>query len=247
MTVNARDESTQAGACMLGEDATFTGQIEGRDVTILGRFKGKLQLLGRLKIGRNARVEAEVRAVTVEINGEFVGDIKARSLVFGETARARGTFISERLGMREGASVSGSFPPPESSDKEGAAPTLVARSTPSGNAPQKEALVSHTAAPVVPASSPPILPGEKATPMTSASREPTSPSMASETSAPSTEAAVATPPTPESNSPTPEKSGSTEENRVARNDKEKKPEASPAPQKRPDASDSVNESPVGRG
>src|SRR5262249_29115584 len=90
-----------------GEDTTLSGRMSGQDVTVLGRFEGDLQLRGVLRIGRKGRVKAVVRARAVEVEGEFDGEIRAASLVFGETARAKGTFLAERLAIREGALVDG--------------------------------------------------------------------------------------------------------------------------------------------
>ncbi|MBN2369753.1 MAG: polymer-forming cytoskeletal protein [Vicinamibacteria bacterium] len=233
MPVDVKDNLTHAGACVLGEDATFTGRLEGRDVTILGRFKGTLQILGRVRIGRNARVEADVQAAMVEINGEFVGDVKTQSLVFGETARARGVFHAKRLGMKEGASVTGSFPPVESAVKENAAPFVAGRAMPAGKGLPKEALApAETIAFQKPA--PAAAPSDKVKPTDSESSKPSS-SPAAMASASSNAAVVETQQPSETVASTLTQASSTETPQVVQNDNEKRPEASPPPPETPES------------
>jgi cytoskeletal protein CcmA (bactofilin family) len=92
----------------LGREATFTGRMTGSSLNVLGQLEGELELSGGLRVAQGGRVKATVKAGMVEIHGEFDGEIRAGTLVFGETARARGTFLSEKLSVREGAVVEGS-------------------------------------------------------------------------------------------------------------------------------------------
>ena len=112
----------------LTEDAAFTGSWRGDELIVQGRIEGELNITGWVRIGRSGRVEGNVKARSVEVNGGFKGDIKAQLIVFGETARAQGTFASERLVVKEGSVVDGAFeqtppaPPPAEPVKGGAAP-----------------------------------------------------------------------------------------------------------------------------
>ena len=72
----------------IDKQADFEGKLAGKDARILGRFKGELQLSGRLTIGDESRVEAKVKADAAEIGGEFKGDISVRSLVQTTTDRS---------------------------------------------------------------------------------------------------------------------------------------------------------------
>ena len=93
----------------VGTDATFTGQVRGERLTVLGTFEGEATLKSTMTVGPQGRVKATVRADMVEVRGEFEGEIGAKSLVFGETARAKGVFRADRLTIREGAVVNGAF------------------------------------------------------------------------------------------------------------------------------------------
>jgi cytoskeletal protein CcmA (bactofilin family) len=87
----------------LSADLTVTGTISGQDLAVLGHFEGELRLAGQLRTGGSSRVKAVVKALAVEIEGEFEGEVRAESLRLAPTARARGTFVAKRLVIEEGA------------------------------------------------------------------------------------------------------------------------------------------------
>jgi cytoskeletal protein CcmA (bactofilin family) len=89
----------------IDKQADFEGKLAGKDARILGRFKGELQLSGRLTIGDESRVEAKVKADAAEIGGDFKGDISVRSLVLLEKARVEGTIDAQVLSVKEGAQL----------------------------------------------------------------------------------------------------------------------------------------------
>jgi cytoskeletal protein CcmA (bactofilin family) len=87
----------------LSADLNVTGTISGQDLDVLGHFEGELRLAGKLRTGGASRVKAVVKAKSVEIEGEFEGEVRADSLHLAPTARARGTFVATRLVIEEGA------------------------------------------------------------------------------------------------------------------------------------------------
>jgi cytoskeletal protein CcmA (bactofilin family) len=87
--------------------ADVEGTLRGKDAHVLGRFRGQIELSGRLVLGEGARVEARVTADVVEIAGDFKGDLKARSLTLLEKGRLDGTVDAQRLAVREGAMLNG--------------------------------------------------------------------------------------------------------------------------------------------
>jgi cytoskeletal protein CcmA (bactofilin family) len=135
--MNAHDVS------VLGEDASLSGRIKGQDLMILGAFEGELMLTGRLHLGPKARVNAKVRAEAVEIEGAFEGEIRAKALAFAATAQARGLFLADRLGIRDGAVVEGAFNLAGESDAR-PAPRVEAQriEPPKPEAPRVEAALS---------------------------------------------------------------------------------------------------------
>ncbi len=86
-------------------EADLEGKLQGKDARILGRFRGEIELSGRLHVGQGARVEARVRADSAEIAGEYAGELGARSLVLLEHARVQGTLAAETLAVRDGAQL----------------------------------------------------------------------------------------------------------------------------------------------
>jgi cytoskeletal protein CcmA (bactofilin family) len=101
--------TTTNDVSILSEDASLSGRVSAQDLTILGGFEGDVAVRGRLRIGPNARVKAKVKAASVEIEGNFEGEVRATTLTFAPAARARGLFLADKLGIREGAVVEGAF------------------------------------------------------------------------------------------------------------------------------------------
>jgi cytoskeletal protein CcmA (bactofilin family) len=93
---------------IIDAQADIEGTLHGKDVHVLGRFRGQIDVTGRLVLGEGARVEARVAADAVEIAGDFKGDLKARSLSLLEKGRLDGTVDAQRLVVREGALLNGS-------------------------------------------------------------------------------------------------------------------------------------------
>jgi cytoskeletal protein CcmA (bactofilin family) len=95
-------------ATQIDKQADFEGKLIGKDARVLGKFKGEIQLQGRLIVGEESRVEAKVKADAAEIGGEFKGEISVRSLVLLEKARVQGTIEAQVLAVREGAQLDAS-------------------------------------------------------------------------------------------------------------------------------------------
>jgi cytoskeletal protein CcmA (bactofilin family) len=107
---------------MVGEGTLVTGKVRGKDLTVLGVVEGDIQLEGRLHVGKGGRVKANVRAGTVEVEGEIEGEVGATALTLAETARARGTFVAKRLVVKEGARVEGAINPTSPASPAGSPP-----------------------------------------------------------------------------------------------------------------------------
>ena len=98
----ADDKST-----FIDAQADMEGTLKGKDAHILGRFRGEVNISGRLILGEGARVDAKVAADAAEIAGEFKGEIKARAVTLAEKARVEGTVDAQLLVVREGAQLNG--------------------------------------------------------------------------------------------------------------------------------------------
>lgn len=94
---------------IIAPGSEVSGRVVVGDLALLGRFKGRVQAAGSVRIGEDAQVEAQVQAANVQVSGRFEGQIRAHVLTFGQGARARGTFFCERLLLSDGAVVDGAF------------------------------------------------------------------------------------------------------------------------------------------
>ncbi|PYQ20968.1 MAG: hypothetical protein DMF79_09200 [Acidobacteria bacterium] len=147
---------------VIGEDASFSGRFVGKDLLLLGRLEGDIELRGRLHLGPKGHGKANVQAATVEVEGELDGEIRADVLSLMPTARVRGTILAKRLSVQEGAVVEGSINPGSARHAEAsaspAAPTAqpwAARPSPPAAAPAPHG----SPAPSAPATPGPAAPG----------------------------------------------------------------------------------------
>ena len=92
---------------VINAQGDFEGTLKGKDAQIFGRFRGDIELTGRLVLGEGARVQARVVADAAEIAGEFRGELKVRSLVLLEKGRIEGTLEAQTMAVREGAQLQG--------------------------------------------------------------------------------------------------------------------------------------------
>jgi len=108
---------------LIDADANLEGKLTGKDAQIMGRFRGEIELSGRLQLSEGSRVEARVIADAAEIGGEFKGDLVVRSLLLFEKAKTEGTLDAQTLVVREGAQINGAVNASGSSrGKPGAVP-----------------------------------------------------------------------------------------------------------------------------
>lgn len=94
-------------ATVIDAEAQVEGKLKGKDARILGRFRGEVELSGRLLIGEGSQVDAKILADAVEIAGEYKGEMVSRSITLLEKARVTGTLDAQLLTVREGAQLNG--------------------------------------------------------------------------------------------------------------------------------------------
>jgi len=123
---------------VLASGCAVSGRVAGRDLDVLGRFEGDLELSGRVHVAPGSHVKGRVRANLVEIDGDFEGEVRAETLRVGAGASARGKFFSGRLAIADGARLEGDVNPTESARE----------ATPAPAAPSKEPVPSSSKEPV---------------------------------------------------------------------------------------------------
>lgn len=103
------------------------GEISGTsDLCIDGEVQGSIRLSGaKVTVGPNGRVKADIEARAIQVEGNVRGNLRASEGIYlGAHGRALGSLIAPRLGIEEGARVSGKVDmkrPGESQNETGGA------------------------------------------------------------------------------------------------------------------------------
>ena len=95
---------------LIGEDVVIQGTISGTGhIVIQGRVKGNLEVHGdHITIGRNGRVEGEIKAREATISGRMDGKIAASASVhIARSADFRGEIKTGRISIDDGAIFNG--------------------------------------------------------------------------------------------------------------------------------------------
>ena len=93
----------------LGRATTFTGDLKfDSSLRIEGRYSGRIESPGTLRIASGARVEADIAVGSVVVAGTVVGNINAsRSLEIEATGKVVGNIRTPSLKVAEGVSFHG--------------------------------------------------------------------------------------------------------------------------------------------
>lgn len=95
---------------VIGAGLKIRGEITGTsDLLIEGEAEGKIRLVGgRVSVGPNGNVQADVDAREIIIEGAVQGNLKAsESLHLGSSSRVQGSVITPRIGIEDGARLRG--------------------------------------------------------------------------------------------------------------------------------------------
>ena len=94
---------------VLGPDANFKGERSfEKGMRLMGRFEGKVVTPGRIHIAREARMQADVEAGGIVVEGEVQGNLSANDRVeLKQSARYEGDLKASKLIVEEGAAFTG--------------------------------------------------------------------------------------------------------------------------------------------
>lgn len=126
-----------SGTSRIQSGLKIHGEISGNsDLYIDGELQGKLRLgNGRVVIGPNGKVQADIEASGVTIEGSVQGNIKAtESVRLGSGSRVQGSVLTPRIGIDDGARLRGKV----EMIKAGSSPSASA-SAPAANTSETEA------------------------------------------------------------------------------------------------------------
>lgn len=107
-SISSRQATAPAGH--LTSSLVIKGEITGRDdLFIDGEVQGKIRLEdGRVTIGPNGRVAADVQAREIVVRGKVKGNLHGRDRVqVGPTGNATGDIVARLISIEEGAEVHG--------------------------------------------------------------------------------------------------------------------------------------------
>ena len=94
---------------IIGPDASFKGELSfEKGLRLMGKFEGRISSPGRLHIAKEARLQADVEAGAIIIEGEVKGNLTAADRIeLKQTARLEGDLRATKLTVEEGAAFSG--------------------------------------------------------------------------------------------------------------------------------------------
>jgi cytoskeletal protein CcmA (bactofilin family) len=102
-------DANQEFPTTLGPDASFKGELSfEKGLRLQGRFEGKINTPGRLHVAREAKMQADVDAGAILIEGDVKGNLTANDRIeLKQSARYEGDLSASKLVVDEGAVFSG--------------------------------------------------------------------------------------------------------------------------------------------
>lgn len=103
------DSSPQDYPTIIGPDASFKGELTfDKGMRIHGRFEGKIISPGRVHVAKEAKLQADVEAGAVLVEGEVHGNLSAADRIeLKNSARYEGDLRANKLVVEEGAVFTG--------------------------------------------------------------------------------------------------------------------------------------------
>ena len=104
-------EGMPSGASRIGAGLKIRGEISGKsDLNIDGEAQGKIRLAEAcVTVGSTGRVQADIEAREIVINGMVEGNLKGiESVRLGSSSRVQGSVVTPRLAIDDGARLRGS-------------------------------------------------------------------------------------------------------------------------------------------
>lgn len=99
-------------AAVIGPSIHIEGQLTGEEALIIeGRVNGTIDLKdNNLTIGENGKIQANVYANTIRVDGELNGDLHGKERVhISKTGKVTGNIFAPRVSIEDGAKFRGSI------------------------------------------------------------------------------------------------------------------------------------------
>jgi cytoskeletal protein CcmA (bactofilin family) len=103
------EQGPQEFPTILGPDATFKGELSfDKGMRLHGRLEGKINTPGRLHVAKEAKMQADVDAGSIVVEGDVKGNLNASDRIeLKQSARYEGDLRTTKLVVDEGAVFSG--------------------------------------------------------------------------------------------------------------------------------------------
>jgi cytoskeletal protein CcmA (bactofilin family) len=113
----SRPEPKPESMATIGPTVTIRGEVNGQEnLRIQGRIEGRVALQGQdVTVGKSGRVQADIRARSIRIEGEVVGDLYGeQEIIIDASGQVSGNLVAPRVVLENGSRFKGSI------DMEGA-------------------------------------------------------------------------------------------------------------------------------
>ncbi len=97
--------------CKIGKSILIRGELTGNeDLTIEGNVEGKIELKDHnLIVGSTGKIQAEIHAKSVNIQGEVTGNVRAEDRIeIATSGTVKGDLVAPRIVIADGARFKGS-------------------------------------------------------------------------------------------------------------------------------------------
>ena len=126
---------------MIGSSIEIKGTVTGdEDLVIQGKVEGSIELgAHEVTVGESGKVNADITARTVRIDGEVAGDIRGNEkVVITKSGNVRGNIVAPRMTLEDSAIFKGSIDmdPGDASAKVSLAPKASAGQSNPDKAPE---------------------------------------------------------------------------------------------------------------
>jgi cytoskeletal protein CcmA (bactofilin family) len=103
------DVPNQEFPTTIGQDASFKGEMSfEKGLRLVGKFEGKINTPGRLHIAKEAKLQADVDAGSIVVEGDVRGNLVASDRIeLKQSARYEGDLHANKLIVDEGAVFNG--------------------------------------------------------------------------------------------------------------------------------------------
>jgi cytoskeletal protein CcmA (bactofilin family) len=134
---------------VIGAGLKIQGEITGdSDLVVEGEAHGRIRMAnGRVTVAANGRVNADIEAVEISVEGSVQGGLKASDRVrLGPSSRVQGSVMTPRIAIEDGARLRGKVEMIRAGEAAGSAPKISTPATPVSTTPAMTAPITTSAA-----------------------------------------------------------------------------------------------------